>query len=209
MHVYGDSSNPGSMSGGQTDGLVKWITANGVVNADGGTTSVPVFFTEAQVQGTARSIAENYPMFQPDTMLIPPELKADVNTFVGGGANRPIVQMVKDGADGTTGLTGGSDVSYYNTGYSVVKVEIEPNLSPLFNASLPQAAVLLLNLGIAEKGKQGKTSGQVKHANLVKLGAEPLARTDTSIKKMVVNTFAQEHRNANGTGIIANVKSNV
>ena len=197
MHVQGDSTNPANMSGGQTDGLLKWINANGVVVATGGTSAAPVNFIEQYVKDGARSSAENYPTMMADTMLIPPELQVDVNGFVGGGAGRPLTQMVGAGPNGTQSLVGGNSVGYYNTGYSIVKIELEPNLSPLYNTSLTQPAVILYN------------KKAIKNASLIKLGAEPLARTDTSVKKMVTSVYAQEHRVPLHAVLIPSVKSSV
>lgn len=205
MHVLGNSVNTQAFTGGQTDGLVTWITASGVVMTSAinaaftGTTSVPIALQEGFVKDVARVSAQAYPTTLADTMLVPPELKADVNTFVGGGAGRPIVQQVKDGPNGTSGLVGGSDVSYYNTGYSVVKVETEPALSPNYvgNSLLPQLGVILYN------------KAAVKQANLGEMIAEDLARTGASEQSMITVEFAQEHHVPLHAAYIPNVKSAV
>lgn len=195
MHISGDSSNPQSMSGGQTDGLVKWITANGVVVSTGGTTSAGANFAESMLKDGARTSAEAYPTFLADTLLIPNELVPDVNSFVANGAGRPVVIVADKGPDGTTNLTGGVQVGNYNTGFSMLEVKVEPDLSPLFNSSLHQPAAIIYS------------SKAIKAAVLIKLGAEPLARTDTSVKKMVTTTWAQEHRVPLHAIIIPNVVS--
>ena len=167
MHISGDSTNPQSMAGGQTDGLVKWITASGVVVATGGTTASAVNFSEQWLKDGARTSAEAYPTYLSDTLLVPPELIPDINATIATGAGRPIVVSIGTDSSGTQGLTGGLQVGYYNTGFSVLKVKLEPSLSPLFNTTLAQPAMIAYN------------SQAVKMANLIKLGAEPLARTDT------------------------------
>lgn len=205
MHVLGNSANAQAFSGGQTDGLVTWITANGVVMTSSinaaftGTTSVPVALSEQFVKDTARVASENYPTTLADTLLCPPELKADINGFVGGGAGRPITQIIKDGPDGTSGLVGGSDVGYYNTGYSIVKVETEPALSPNYAGSslLPQLGLILYN------------KAAVKQANLGEMIAEDLARTGASEQSMITIEFAQEHHVPLHAQYIPNVKSAV
>ena len=195
MHIQGDSTNPQAMSGGQTDGLIKWITASGIAFATGGTSAAAATFTEQMVKDAARLSAEAYPTLLADTMLIPPELQVDINSFVGGGAGRPITQIVAAGPDGTQSMVGGNSVGFYNTGYSVVKIALEPSLSPLFNASLLNPAVIMYN------------KANVKHASLIDLAAEPLARTDTSVKKMVTTVYAQEHRVPPHASILSNIKS--
>jgi hypothetical protein len=116
---------------------------------------------------------------------------------VGGSSSRPIVQIAQTGSNGLTALTGGNTVEFYETGYFRVQLRVEPWLSPAYNPYIGAAACIFYN------------SMLVKNASLIKLNAEPLARTDTSVKKMVTTTFAQEHRMAVHTGIIIDVKSSV
>jgi hypothetical protein len=195
MHIIGNSANTQAFAGGQTTGLVTWITASGIVVATGGTTSTPVSFTENFIKDAARTSMLQYPGVIADTLLVPPEIVPDINATVGGGSNRPITQIVNAGPNGTAELTGGNQVSFYQTGFSVLTVRVEPALSPAYNTALPQPAII------------GYNSSQVKHAELIKLHAEPLARTDTSVKKMVTSTYAQEHRIPQHAFLIPNVKS--
>jgi hypothetical protein len=195
MHISGDSTNSVNMTGGQTDGLVKWVTASGYLVATGGTTSTANALTETFLKDGARGVAENYPTCMPDTLLVPPELIPDINGYVANGAGRPIVINQTAGPNGSGDLVAGAQVGYYNTGYSVLKIELEPSLSPLFNSTITNCACIAYN------------KKMVKNAALIKLGAEPIARTDTSVKKMVTTTWAQEHRVPGHTFIIANVKS--
>jgi hypothetical protein len=192
MHLAGNSANSQAWAGGQCDGLITWITAKGVNFATGGTTGSPVNFTETMLRDGARQVAEGFTPVQPDTMLIPPELKVDVNGFVGGGAGRPLVQMITNDA---SGMIGGNEVDQYQTGYSKVNIRTEPYLSNTYNTNLPQAAVILYN------------KAMVKHAALIKLNAEPLARIATSVERMVTSVYTQEHRLPLHAVIFSNVKS--
>ena len=195
MHLCGDATNPQTISvfpGGQTDGLVKWITTNGQNYATGGTGGTPVNFTETQVRDAARLIAAGNPTYYPNRLLIPPELKIDVNGFLGGGAGRPLVQVVNDKS---SGYTAGQEVDRYQTGYGVVEVKIEPFLSPTYNPYFTNPAAILYNTGL------------VKQANLIKLGAEPLARIGTSVERMVTAVYSQEHRVPKHASILLNIKS--
>ena len=188
MHLAGDSTNPQAFTGGQCDGLYKWVLNNGVVGAgSGSTTNADATLVESFIKDLAAKIAVGFPTLQPDTLLVPPEHKEIVNGFIGGGAGRPIVQMV-NGDNG--GLVGGNEVTKYNTGYSVVDVRIEPYLSNTYYTGLPAKADILYNRAM------------VKQATLIKLGAEPLARIDTSISRMVTCVFTQEHRAPLNTGIL-------
>lgn len=199
MHLFGDSTNAGGFAGGQCDGLYKWVLNNGnVLSGVSSTSGTAVSLTETMVRAIAKQIATAFPILQPDTMLIAPEVKPIVNGFVGGGAGRPIVQMVSDEVGG---LVGGNEVAKYQTGFSVVDVRVEPYLSPTYNQSTlsvpggaysggPDTAVLLYN------------KDYVRHASLIKLGTEPLARIDTSVSRMVTCEFTQEHRAPLHTGII-------
>ncbi len=190
MHAAGDATNPqgvGVFPGGQTDGLLQWLIAAGSVTYAGGASSTPTAaLTEQMIKNAARSIARRYPRIQPDTMLVSASIREDINSYVGSGAARPITQVVRQGADGTAELVGGSNVSFYNTGYSIVKIETEPYYSIIRNANIPGGAdaIVLYN------------KKMVKHAQLLPLRTTALAKTDTSIKQMVTCTYAQEHRNA-------------
>jgi len=198
MHLLGDSANGAGFAGGQCDGLYKWVLNNGnLLGGASNSSGTAVSLNEGMVKSLAANIARAFPILQPDTMLIPPELKPIVNGFVGGGAGRPIVQLV----DGDTGgLVGGNEVAKYNTGFSVVDVRIEPYLSPNYNGSTlgvsggaytpPDTAVIFYN------------RAYVRHASLIKLGTEPLARIDTSVSRMITCEFSQEHRAPLHTGMI-------
>jgi hypothetical protein len=195
MHLCGDATNPqgvGVFPGGQCDGLVKWITANGQNFGTGGTSGTPVNFTEAQVRDAMRLVANGNPTYYPNRLLVPPELKLDVNSFLGGGAGRPLVQVVNNDS---SGYTAGQEVDRYQTGYGVVEVKVEPFLSPAYNPFFTNPAAILYNTGL------------VKQANLIKMGAEPLARIGTSVERMVTAVYSQEHRVPKHASILLNIKS--
>jgi len=204
MHILGDATNPLNFDGGMTDGLVKWCTTSSsghIINAGGSSSAPAGVMTEQMVRTAAQRIGNSNPPVHPDTLLIATELQADVNTWVGGGAGRPIVQMIS-GNDGATGLVGGSDVAFYDTGYSRVKIERTPMLSPIFftqgggSFTGPAAASAILY-----------NKSMVRQANLIKLQAEQLARTGAAMQKMIQCNWAQEHRAASHTAIISNAKS--
>ncbi len=191
MHITGDSTNA-TMEGGETDGLIKWVVANGYSVTTGGSTSTPIAFAESFIKDGSRGAALQMPAIAPDTLLISPELVPDIAGFVANGAGRPIVQVA---SGENANLVAGSSVGFYNTAYSVLKIEVEPYLSPTYNSSAVNSSIIAYNKAL------------VKHADLVKFGAEPLARTDTSVKRMVTCVYAQEHRVGKHTFIAQNVKS--
>ena len=191
MHISGDSS-VSTMEGGETDGLLKWVVAGGTVVSTSGTTTTPVNMAESFIKDGGRGVAETYPTLHPDTLLIPPELVPDINSYVANGASRPVV-VVASGDN--SGIVGGHQVGAYNDGFALLKIEVEPYLSSAYNTSLAQCA------GIAYR------KSLVKQADLIPFGANPLAKTDTSIKRLVNCVFAQEHNVAKASFVFQNVKS--
>lgn len=191
MHITGDSSNA-TMEGGETDGLLKWVIANGFVVSTGGTTTTPANMAESFLKDAGRGVAENYPTLHPDTLLIPPELVPDINSYVANGAGRPIVVVAQQD---NQGIVGGHQVGAYNDGFAVLKIEVEPYLSSAYNTSLTNPAFI------------GYRKSLVKQADLIPFGANPLAKTDTSIKRLVNCVFAQEHNVGKATFSGSNVKS--
>lgn len=79
-----------------------------------------------------------------------------------------IITMANDG------LTGGGSVDYYNTGFGKVTVAYEPQM-PLGTMILTSTALL-------------------KNAPLIKLGAEPLARVQTQVERMITCEMTVEVR---------------
>lgn len=198
MHISGDSTVVTGFPGGQTDGLQKWILGGGTVSANGGVALTPVRIAEAFVKDLMRTIAEKFPSAMPDTMLVPPELKVDVNSWTGAGAGNPIVRLLPNDAATVGFVAGVPEVKFYDSGYGVLAVREEPNLSPLFNP--------LLN-GQVYQNALFYNSKLVMHSALRPLGAEQLARINTSISRMITTTFAQEHRIAKHTGILQYLES--
>lgn len=82
-------------------------------------------------------------------------------------------------------LTGGGSVDYYNTGFSTVRVCYEP--------WLPTGAMVLM------------VSSLVKRADLIKLGAEPLARVQTQVERMITCEMSLEARNQKAFGVLYNL----
>lgn len=199
MHISGDASVTASFSGGQTDGLNKWITNNGTVFTPSGATSGgPVAFQENFIKQLFANIATNYPTAMPDTCLIPPELKPDFNSFTGSGAGNPIVRVISNDTATQNLIAGNPEVTKYDTGFGVVDVCIEPNLSPLFNPLL-SGNVYVTPLFYSSK--------HVDNAPLRPIGAETLARVSTTLNRMITTTTAQEHRIPLHAGAIQYVKS--
>lgn len=193
MMINGDSSNT-TMEGGETDGLIKWVTAGGYVVVTGGTTGAPVPMSEDFIKDGARGAALKFPTLKADTLLVATELTVDINNYVQSGAARPLVQV----ANGQNlDLVAGASVGYYNTGYSVLKIEEEPYLSPSYNPDVTNASCIAYR------------KSQIKIADLIPFGANPLAKTDTTIKRLINGVFAQEHSVAKHTFIIPNVVSAV
>ena len=150
------------------------------------------------VKQGARDAAKLYPTVMADTMLVPPELIPDVNAFIGSAASRPVTITV-DGKDpkAIQQLVAGLGIGFYFNGFAMTEVKLEPNLSPVYNPYLVNPAVILYN------------KASVKQANLIPFGATPIAKTDTSMKKMVNCNFTQEHRVGQHAVLIPNVVSSV
>jgi hypothetical protein len=193
MHISGDSTNA-TMEGGETDGLLKFITAGGTVVATGGSSTTPISFNERFIKDGTRTVQLAYPSLYADTLLVATELIPDINLTVQSGSNRPIVQVA---TAQNQDFVAGASVGWYNTGYSVLKIKEEPYLSPIYNSSVSQPSMLAYN------------STQVRHAQLIPLSAQEVARTDTSLKRAVTTNFAQEHRVPRHTWTSPNVTSSV
>lgn len=192
MHIAGDTTNSESLEGGQCDGLVKWVTANGTVVATGGTTTTAVNMSEAFIKDGARGVALNQTAQRSDTLLVAPEVIPDINSYVANGAARPIVTIANGD---NSGLTAGNDVGWYNTGYGKLKIQEEPYLSPTLNSKLSNPALI------------GYRKSLVKHASLIPVSAEPLARIGPSTERQIICEYTQEHRMGKHAFIIPNVKS--
>lgn len=193
MHFSGDSSNA-TMEGGECDGLIKWAAASGNVVATGGTTTTPVAIIEQFIKDGARAAALAFPTIIADTLFVSPELMPDFAGFVSNGAGRPLVQVANgDNVD----LVAGASVAFYNTGYSVLRVKPAPYLNAAYNSAVTNSQMIAVNVG------------QLAHAALIPLRAEPLARIGPALQRMVTAEYTQEHRVAKHTWIAQNLKSGV
>lgn len=85
----------------------------------------------------------------------------------------------------TSELTAGVDVSTFNTGFFVVSVEIEPYM-PLGSCAMVDHTMW-------------------KKCDLLPLRAEPLARTNTSIKRMITYYGTLEYGNQRSSGKVHNL----
>jgi hypothetical protein len=200
MHISGNpQANLGSFPGGQCLGLQQWISASGVVfTPAGATSSTPVALQENFIKQLLATIASNFPSAFPTCVLVGPELKPDFNSFTGSGAGNPIVRVIPTGTPTMDLIAGNPEVTKYDTGFGVVDVRIEPNLSPLFNPLLSgnvYTNMLFYNTMI------------VDNAPLRPVGAETLARVSTTLNRMITTTFTQEHRVPKHAGMIQYVKS--
>lgn len=195
MLVYGDQTNPENYAGGQTDGILKRIQTN-VINCATGSTPFDVSRGnaanfEAQVRALALKIKGQFTPTLPNLALTTTEQKDGINGFVGGGAGRPLVQVVT--AD-SAGYVAGQEVDEYQTGHFKVRVQSDPQLelaagahknTPPTTASLPML-----------------DTQHWKIAYLIPLGAEPLARLGTAAERMVTVEFALEVRNEKSSGML-------
>jgi hypothetical protein len=92
-------------------------------------------------------------------------------------------------ASGAGDVEGGIQMGSYNTGFSRIKLIVHPWLPSSSNASY----MVLFN------------SSLVKRADLIPLGAEPLARIATSIERMVTYEGTLEVRLAKAHMLLTNL----
>ena len=126
---------------------------------------------EQMVRDLAQQMANKKTPYIPDLLLVTSAQMEVINTW------RPSIITQND-----SGLVGGASVDYYNTGFSRVKIEWEPQL--------PSGYMILTN------------SKLIKRANLIKLGAEPLARVQTQVERMVTAELSLEARVQKAHGVI-------
>ncbi len=130
--------------------------------------------TEQMVRDLAKAVAAQKTPYVPDLMLVTSGNIEIVNTW------RP--SIITNMGNGNAGLVGGGSVDYYNTGFSTVKVEWEPQL--------PEGYLILTN------------SRLIKRADLIKLGAEPLARVQTQVERMITAEMSLEARVQKAHGVL-------
>jgi hypothetical protein len=195
MLIWGDSTNTEAWAGGQCDGILKSITTN--VQAAG--TSSSAFDVskanatnwETQWQTLASNIRKLYTPTVPNLALVTAPQKAGVNAFIGGGAGRPLVQII---SPDSAGYVAGSEVDEYQTGFFKMRVQITPQLE----------------IGAASGKTVPPTEGTTvfldthhySRADLIPFSREPLARISTTLEAMVTWEFTLEYRNQKSSGKI-------
>lgn len=150
--------NNNSSSVSQCDGLLTWLQNNAPASHvinEGGAS-----LALNQIKDAARIQAAEKTPFYPDHIFCTFAQKEIINSFVEGQ------QRIEIRGEGSTqGLVAGTEVEHINTGYSICRVQIHPWLA---------SGNLLMFV-----------SSLIKRADLIPLGAEPLARIATSIERMV------------------------
>ena len=126
---------------------------------------------EQMVRDTAKKVADSKTPYVPDLLLCTSGQLEIINSW------RPSIITNSD-----SGLVGGGSVDYYNTGFSRVKIEWEPQM--------PSGYLILTN------------SKLLKRANLIKLGAEPLARVQTQVERMITAEMSAEVRVQKAHGVL-------
>ena len=150
------ANNSASVS--QCDGIITWMNNNAPaanIIAEGSAA-----LTETMLQDAGRIQAAQKTPFLPDTMFCTFGQKEQINKFLSGSQ-----RVIATSAPNSTQYMGGLEVDHYNTGYSRLRIEVHPWLAT--------GTLLML------------CSGLFKRADLIPLGAEPLARIATSIERMV------------------------
>jgi hypothetical protein len=158
IFLLGNRAN-NSASVSQCDGLVQWITNNAPtanIIAEGSAA-----LTDQMLRDAARIQASQKTPYNLDTMFVTYAQKEVINNL----ASVPATRVQITGGNGSEGLVAGVEVDTYNTGFGRLRVDIHP--------WLPTGSLLMFNRSL------------VKRADLIPLGAEPLARIATSIERMI------------------------
>lgn len=167
IFLLGDRTlNSASVS--QCDGLVTWLKNNAPVShiiAEGSAA-----LTDAMLKDGARIQAAEKTPYKLDTMFVTYAQQEVIN----GLASVPATRVQITGSGGDTGLVAGVDVSTYNAGFSRLNIVVHP--------WIPTGTLVMFNKSL------------VKRADLIPLGAEPLARIATSIERMVTYEGSLEVR---------------
>lgn len=189
MLLNGDSANTETWAGGQCDGVVKILTVNKIVETNLDTSKAGAAVFETEVQKLAKQIKLGYAPAVPNLVLCTTPSKVGINAFIGGGAGRPIVQVV---TPESAGYVAGQAVDKYQTGFFTVDVVIEPQLevTALGGKTTPPTTANLLML----------STKRFKRADLIPLRTEPLARINTSVERMITSEYTLEYRNIKESG---------
>jgi hypothetical protein len=195
MLINGDAGNPEAWQGGQCDGILKWIRTNVIV---AGTTSSPFSVAktnaanfEIQCQVLAQQIRGLYTPTIPDLWLATTPQKGGINSFVGGGAGRPIVQIINS-PDNT--FTGGQEVDEWQSGFFKLPVKVAPQLEIAATAGKNVPAVTGTTVFL--------DTNHFSRSDLIPFHAEPLARIESSLERMMTWEFTLEARNEKSSGKI-------
>jgi hypothetical protein len=172
------ANNSGSVS--QCDGLLTWLNNNAPASNLISESGSPAL-AEANLRDAGRIQASQKTPYFPDTILCTFQQKEIINTFA------PQTRVQITGTNGSEGLIGGVEVGFYNTGYSRCKLIVHPWLAA--------GSLIMFH------------SGLVKRADLIPLGAEPLARIATSIERMVTYEGTLEVRVAKAHVVISGLSS--
>lgn len=175
------ANNSASVS--QCDGVVTWLANN--APAANVISESNAALTETMLKDAARLQAAQKTPFFPDTILCTYQQKEIINGFLAGD-QRVILQS---GEDAANNLVGGVEVGSYNTGFSRCKLIIHPWLPSASNASY----LVMFN------------SSLFKRADLIPLGAEPLARIATSLERMITYEGTLEVRVAKAHILLTNL----
>jgi hypothetical protein len=198
MLLNGDKTNPQAFAGGQCDGVLKFLSTN-VVAA--GATSNPFDVSaanaasfEQQVKALALKIRNQYTPTVPGLAIVTAGQKSGINAFIGGGAGRPLVQVINNGDN--KGFVGGAEVDQYQTGYFKVDIEIEPQLELGARSAVSGQGILAM-LDV----------NHISRADLIPFSREPLARISTTLEAMVTWEFTLEFRNQKSSGVVTGLNA--
>lgn len=150
--------NNNSSSVSQCDGLLTWLNNNAPSTnliVESGTPPL----AEQFLRDAGRIQASQKTPFYPNVILCTFQQKETINAFA------PQTRINIAGPGMEDGLVGGTEVGFYNTGFSRCRLLVHPWLTA--------GSLIMFH------------SGLVKRADLIPLGAEPLARIATSIERMV------------------------
>jgi hypothetical protein len=130
--------------------------------------------TETMFRDMARTIVKAKTPYRPNLVLVTEQQLEVINTW------HPA--QVTNGSDG---LIGGAEVTYYQTGFFKVGIVYEPQL--------PTGNLVWLNTNL------------IKRARLIPLGTEPLARVQTQVERMITCEMSLEVRAQKSMGVIYNL----
>lgn len=158
------ANNSSSVS--QCDGVVTWMTLNAPAANIIAEGSSNLTLTMLQDAGKAQASFKT--PYKLDTLLCTYGQKEIINTFA------PSTRVNINGANGSEGLVAGVEVDTINTGFSRLNIVVHPWLA--------SGTLLMLSKNL------------LKRADLIPLGAEPLARIATSVERMVTYEGTLEFR---------------